>query len=360
MFKITLDHVKNIGKFIGIICLLLFGITNTSSAQELPEPLYISEVGTIQNIYWSSDEENLVFQYAQRAVIDGVLTTSQLGPWFTYRANEGREQNLVESADRPQALTNMNSRFSFPPQAVTSRGFQSFLFPSPNQRYIAYATGLVAGLDSYNIYALAIVDLESGNATIFEDVLLNFSSNNMFIDYEIRWSANSQALIITSALMLPGATRYYVNLGNADSEPYAINFENTYFNNELINITRLLDISEDGNRVLTYAQAESGNNIFVWNANQPDQSTSTKAVPTGGLSGGAFSPEGEGWIYYIDGQGLHIYNLITEESQLLNPEINASRFGFAYFSPNGNQIALYDFVSDNHDSIYLYNINEES
>lgn len=177
----------------------------------------------------------------------------------------------------------------------------------------------------------------------------------MHADYEIHWSANSQALIITSSAMGPVTRHYYINLGDADSPPLAINFENTYFNNQPINIMMLLDISADGNQVLTDAYIGSERHLFIWDASNPEQSVVTATSLTRSVYGGAFSPLGEEWIYYIDREGLIIYNLITRESQLLNPEINSIRFTFTYFSPNGNLIALHE---RNTSHIYLYRINE--
>ncbi len=353
MLKKPLPYLKSSVKFMSIISLLLPCLTIESIAQDFLDPILISEVEP-KNIYWTTDGETLLFQEATWVATEENLINPQSGEWFNYHIDEQGNWDLTESSARPQVLQSINSRFFYPPQAVTRYGQPSFLFPSPNNRYIAYATEQSRGQYN-NQFSLAIADLETGQYHILEDVLVNFSTFNMLGDYEIRWSANSQALIITSSAMGPVTTHYYVNLGNSDTLPVTINFENTYFNNQQINIMMLLDISSNGNQVLTDAYIAGERHLFIWDAAQPAQSVVTDTSPTGSIYGGAFSPIEEGEIYYIDHQGLTIYNLITRESQLLNSEINSVRFTFTYFSPNGNLIALYE---RNTRHIYLHIINE--
>lgn len=335
---------------IAISCVMTL-LHSQASAQADPYEqyrIYHSGLNLI-NINWANDSSQFVFQEAS----DVGVYTEGLNTWHSYSI---MTEHLT-SADfwplQPDITVAQWQTFEIYPLAKDS----SFVFASPNGRYIVYNA---IGTDSHMPIALplGIADLNTSQYEILDEVLV--SNSAMFsiptIDYAaVRWSPDNNFFTISTEL--PTTLIYFVDISNGINNPEVHPLhEDVIINDEVFDIRSVLDIV--GDNLLLYGGPRGNRSIVVWNATSADG----YEIPiVGEVAGAKFYGETVDQVLFVDEEGLKDYYSANSIINVISPAITSSwAAGGAYFSPNGEYLAIYDGGQEGPSRAYVISVSELS
>ncbi|MBX3065636.1 MAG: hypothetical protein KF726_21850, partial [Anaerolineae bacterium] len=253
-------------------------------------------------------------------------------------------------------------------------GQESFIFPSPNVRFLAYLAerpaGWCGGMDVCG-RPLAIYDqvedtfqyvpypgTNPPNEYIPSGDLWNFERG-----YDIKWSADSSTLYgftITSgnASLTYRITGFSTSPTSLSVEMLSDGFQ---VQNKTVYPVRVIAVSSDGSRFLTGTYG-------FWLYDFADLSESKLLTDRDDwIIGASFDPHDDNVIWYINKFGLFCRDLITAEEVLIDASINSNRatdrspwFTNAIFAPDLSAIALYQNGNGLSDRIFIYRLQSQA
>lgn len=352
MNKLTMKTISGFCTI--IICLLLTVPSQVGGQIDLLLPYQIYSTGlSIINVAWTPDSANLLYQIEN---YDNVLNRPINGPntpnsdtWRQYSLATGQTSRGTVWPLQPTLTAQQIQNF----QIYTEGNDHSFLFRSPNGRYIAYS-GLLPADAGYDP-SLGIADLTANTHRILAEEV-NIERNHflgIFEHYNIQWSDDSSAFTLASGL---GSELYHISQLN-DLNTLVVHWLSTYdglpIGAERYRATNSFDISANGSKLLLggfYLTSSIQSSPFVlWDVT----TNSGVSLPSEGEVVGATFIHNDQRVLYVDGEGLKQYDTTKNQVVLLNPAINSTwGIGGAYFSPNSRYVAIRAGTQ----SLYLFEI----
>ncbi|KAB2864588.1 MAG: hypothetical protein F9K46_04570 [Anaerolineae bacterium] len=347
--------MKSISGFVTLIMCLLLAAPSQVVGQDDPHlPYLIYSTGlSIINIAWTPDSTSIIYQIEN---YDNVLDRPINGPntpnfdtWRQYFVATRQTSRGTVWPLQPTVTAQQIQNF----EIYTDGDTPSFVFRSPDGRYIAYS-GLLPSDAGYDP-SLGIADLETNTHRILAEEV-NIERNDflgVFEHYNIQWSDDSSAFTLASGL---GSGLYHISQLN-DLNTLVVRWLSHYdglpIGAERYRATNSFDISADGARLLLdgfYLGSPTQSSPFVlWDVT----TNSGTPIPSEGKVVGATFIHNDQRVLYVDGEGLKQYDIAKDQVTLLNPDINSTwGIGGAYFSPNNRYVAIRAGIQ----SLYLFEI----
>ncbi len=336
--------------FIGVL------FQQTATAQDDPRQQYFIHRGPmIGNIAWSSDSTRLIFQDTVPGIdinIYGVDTTGY-DTWRDFSVETGQITVTDYWPLQPTLTPEQYEEFEIyrTPDAI------SFIFPSPDGQYIVYA----AHFDGKP--RIGIANLKTGQHHIINRdeafnlmvPTINQFDKGYYRAMGVMWSEDSNAVAIQSVFLGAGDYVHYItNL--SDLEHLVVRdltteaIEASPDRSDAIYLTTLFDISADGQRLLLGDRHHNPQRILQWDVSND---TATALPSIGEIAGAAFYGASEDHVMYIDQEGFKIGE-IGGDISVYNPMITSTwADSAAYFSPDGQYVALYCSISFPCPALYL-------
>lgn len=309
------------------------------------------------NVSWSDDSSRLFFQ--DGGLYDRGVQTDGLN-WYEYSVVT---EELTQSNTwplQPNLTTEQLEHYHIAHNEPNGGGM-SFVFPSPNNRYLVYAATKPTDWGEAPTWPLGIADLHSGEYRIFEEIIVQELSDYERT-YRVRWSANSSSFTVFTITTFGGEQRviYFTDLdeGLENLTVLSLLYDDiTFFTPERGNIfpDDAFDLSSDGKEVLISAPGETGTRLILWNTNDPTQS---KILIEGRILDAAFVGDSDGFVVTITQSGVLLYDLSSDTITTLDSNIVADSLNSAWISPNSQYIAYYDESSKTAETgLYVVSIN---
>ncbi len=306
---------------------------------------------TESNVKWSSDSTKLIFQqgtFHEGNPDYGVI--SHRMTWYVFSTND---KKIIQTDTWP--LQPYLSLEQIDIYSVATLDDQiSFLFPSPNARYLIYAAERPDDWTQY--YPLGIVDLQTREHQVLEDIVVT-DLEEFTWNYDVSWSEDSSsALVRTSGLdQLP----FYIS--GLESGLEAISYVSLYregvnIGDEDVLAWDAFDISDNGEWLLLANLDQNGNRLFLWNATEPSDS---QVIHSGRVLDAAFVVNNENQILYVDREeGLYTFDLVSKESELLLSFDGLEEEPLkAWISPDVSFVVLATFPGSAPDRLYLIELS---
>jgi hypothetical protein len=351
-----LKSIKITSYCLAAFVVVILGI-NTNAQPALP--IIYSHVLHIHNASWSSDGALFTFQLGTYINYDLILgvNTPEFESWFAYDANqEGLSSKGATTWRQYEKLaSHLSAQITL---ATHPDGAISFIFPSPNERYVVYAAPRQRG-DPFG-YALAVTDVITRYTSIISNVRTVYLSDFTNF-YNVIWSAGSTAFVVQHDSGFAADITTYVSDNAADFNPAKIvDLSRIDINGRSLETSReFAAISEDGKKVALSVRANVNESyLLIWNSKDI---VSSQFIPTGQyyypVVAAAFV-NGDQVVLYISEEGLMKYELATQETVLIDASINSTWVDKAWFSPTGKQIALLDSAAlpSEKNTLYMYDI----
>lgn len=284
----------------------------------------------ISNPIWALDSKSFIFQYATET---GVKTTSP--SWFQYQV-EGKQ--LIQTNQWPLQPSLTSTQQQIFEVMIDTSGKSTFLFSSPNGRYVVYVSRRWAKIPGF---ALAIADLQTNEHKILDDISVGASTYDLL--YSVKWSKDSKAFAV-NVDEPPALCSYYVtNFASSVTAATSIYLDRGLPSGSPIrDAFRVFDISSDGSQLLLAGNFSNNQaSIFLWNTLNLPQSQSINGLGNNILAA-AFSPNSQYRFRFIGSKGLVEYDMNAGTQTVLDSSISTAWVQKAWFSPNGSRIILQD------------------
>ncbi|MBX3062270.1 MAG: hypothetical protein KF726_04795 [Anaerolineae bacterium] len=326
--------------------------TGSVTAQLDPEPIHASNSAML-NMRWSLDSTTFVFQ--QNLYLDtggrdfGVHTASM--NWYAY--DQARHE-VTRSDDYPfQPILDTTQKQAM--QLAAIEGQESFVFSSPNGRFLAYLaeppTDWCDGIDVCGrplaIYDQAVesfqyisyVNMFNSTSYVTSGDISDFEH-----DFNLVWSANSSTLY--GYTLTSGNAPLTFRITGFNTSPLVLTVQmlsdGFQVQNESVAADGILAVSSDGMRFLTGTYG-----FWLYDFADPSKSKQL-ADPKVWIISAIFDPQDDNVIWYINKFGLFRRDLTTDQEVLIDASINSNRatnsspwFQKAVFAPDLSAIALY-------------------
>lgn len=326
--------------------------TGSVTAQLDPEPIH-SFTGAMLNMRWSLD--STIFMFQQNLYLDngerdfGVHTFST--NWYAY---DQARREVIRSDDWPlQPFLDTAKKQAM--QLATINEQESFVFPSPNGRFLAYLaeppTDWCDGIDVCG-RPLAIYDQVAESFQYISYV--NMFNSTSYVtsgdisdfehDFNLVWSANSSTLY--GYTLTSGNAPLTFRIAGFNTSPLVLTVQmlsdGFQVQNESVAADGILAVSSDGMRFLTGTYG-------FWLYDFADLSKSKQLADSKAwIICAIFDPHDDNVIWYINKFGLFRRDLIADQEVLIDASINSNRVTDsspwvqkAFFAPNLSAIALY-------------------
>lgn len=337
--------------FIGVL------FQQTATAQDDPRQQYFIYRGSVvENISWSADSTRLIFQDPWPGFdvhIPGV-DTAGYDTWHDYSVETGQ----ITVADywplQPALTPEQYEEFEIyrSPDAI------SFIFPSPDRQYILYVA-----MSEPLSPRIGIANLKTGQHHIISRdeaynlwvPTINQFDKGYYRAMGVMWSDDSSVVAIQSFFLGAGDYVHYItNLSDLDHLVVRdLTTEASEARRNQPDKPRpweLFDISANGQYLLLGNNDSSPPQIFQWDESND---TVTLLPSVGEIAGAAFYGASEDHVMYIDQEGFKIGE-IDGDIQIHNPMITSTwADAGAYFSPDGQYVALYCSISFPCPALYL-------
>jgi len=285
---------------------------------DMPAADYVIEGEFIVDFRWLPDGTGL-------RVINATLSGDQVLDFqydlATQNTRPSDEQRVISRLDQ---LNNLDGKSPSP---------SGIVFMSPDQQWVVY--GVTENENQY----LAINHLAAEQ----EYILYEAQALSVYSLFTVRWSDDSSAFYVYSATE---AYMYYVSHFAGSWEDMSVVQLNwcgcaNIIDNSLGLVDAIFDLDAAGQTLLIrrFVYPEEGSAIAQLVAlNMKTLNYEILVDQAQDLTAASFGSNGE--IYYIDAQGMHVYEAQSEASRLLNAEINSSWIGKTEISPDGRYVAV--------------------
>lgn len=314
---------------------ILLTATVTLGLNAQPDDLEPILISTEPIAYrWSADGQALVFADGTRSA----RVNLEQGDWIQYDVDT---EQLIETPSWPlqPTLTDQEREMLRPIP-------DSFIFESPNKNYLAYA----AELNPEYSGRLAVGERPTLSFVGFDDKTI-YNPTSIVKSFNVQWNLDNSAFVVTQPTPYAGYEayfHYYVSgfeedMSSARSVHVPSQFGERYFDLDVF------DLSQDGHKVLMYGREIDPNqpvdvwkNRFViWDAANPEASLVLDGLETENVLHGSFIPGSDGeQLLFVDVDGISAYDIATNQKTVLYPEINATLFQQAWFSPDSSHLAF--------------------
>ena len=313
------------------LLLLFVSYSPTHAQRDGFEP--ITQNGVNLGSAWSIDSRRFVFGEGTNQA--GVRVTDE--SWYEYEIETGILKRGNVWPLQP-TLTGSERRLFDP--AITPDGRASFMYPSPNGRYVAYAH-----------FGTDIINVDVADRHLHRDIHTPaYVFDPFFSPYGFRvlWSEDSTTFV----------TLTQQPLGSDPLTPqYVSDFNTGYANLTFIDLGYLnvdgrkygsynaYDISKNGRFVLLRvdeytAGGYSPLHLMVWDAENPDASHVVDDFSE--VVEAAFAPGDESKLLILTELGLVLYDITSDGFTVLTEEINSTWVSLSFISPDGQQLAVTD------------------
>lgn len=297
--------------------------------------------GDISNITWSANSQYLIFKGGSA---DASVNLSQ-GRWFSYDVNTNQ---LTESQIWPLQGSVPNIPIFTPINRVNST-FVSYVFQSPNGRFLIYA-GEEGTLSSGTLrYHLTIADTQNSETSLTPILVRNpFDGPDQL---NVLWSEDGTAFIVVDQQLTPVIK--YVDGFVSDISSARIQILSYQTTNEARAAEKVYDLTSDGSFVLTNSINEQYvSQLVIWNTSDFSMNRVIEGFDGDFIIGASFMFNETGKILLVNNDGLVLYNISTDETSVLDEDINSESFEQAVFSPDGRWLAL----KRNFDELYVIDL----
>lgn len=328
---------------------------NRIAAQDDPRQQYFIYRGSVvENISWSADSTRLIFQDPWPGFdvhIPGV-DTAGYDTWHDYSVETGQITVTDYWPLQPTLTPEQYEEFEIirTPDAI------SFIFPSPDGQYIVYVA-------NSNAPPIGIANLQTGQHHIISGdeaynlwvPTVNQFDKGCYRAMGVMWSDDSSVVAIQSFFLGAGDYVHYItNLSDLDHLVVRdLTTEASEARRNQPDKPRpweLFDISANGQYLLLGNNDSSPPQIFQWDESND---TVTLLPSVGEIAGAAFYGASEDHVMYIDQEGFKIGE-IGGDIRIYNPMITSTwADSAAYFSPDGQYVALYCSISFPCPALYL-------
>ncbi len=231
-------------------------------------------------------------------------------------------------------------KFDFSDEQITIfEGLDCAISVSPDGRYVIYPLQeQICGESCSNL--LAVGNLEAGTyATIRKAP----DSGNF-----VRWSEDSSAFLIMDYGQVGGIGGiWYIKMPENGTLESAL--EPILLENFSVGDIGFVDISPDGQQVLIRGNGTTHEGLTLWDVRSESSDQQFAAWADGQIilrdqatAGASFLPDDEQHLLIILEQGVVLYDLETEQIQIINPDVNTRWAEWAYFSPDLRYVLVYD------------------
>ncbi len=311
---------------------LFYPTQNSITAQDHERQPIFEGGFDINNVTWSPDSQFVSFHLGG----SDIYVETEWESWYGYELDtgilsEGHVWPLQPQLSKAE-LENFNPLDG------------SYIFLSPNERFIVYATQDDT-LDYYESglhFGLALGDLETGerkNLSLYVETPLNGPEY-----LNVTWSADSSAFVVFDQQLTPIIT-YVSNYGRFIGDAEAISFSTTTG----VGSWNVYDVSDDGRKVLvsamTWENYQSDYRLMVWDVTDSSQSIVIDEVDASEIAAAILAPDTLDRILFVNPEGLSEYDSQSHQTTLLDPMLSGGYFevGRIMFSPDGRWLAYYGF-----------------
>ncbi len=315
-------------------------------AQPTPTaPLYIG--GSVGQIAWSNDGQNVAF--IEKSSSNAVELPEP--EWMHWIEVDAVSQSISTHTIWPfQPTLTQQELKAFAPQ---TSGRTSFIYESPNHRYLVFARGT-------EVASLTLADRQTNQAITVLPELHILSPDRGPDGFKVHFSADSTAFTVT----------YEAGFTDEDGlvyvSGYAFNLSDAFRvvigdigQNLEARYRRIEDLSEDGKSVLITGLPDASSydkrHLYQWDASSLQSRDVTPAQVTN-VKGAAFSPQTEDRLLMVTEAGLISYNHLTDEMLTVRDDITSDGAADkAYFSPIGEYVLL-SAETESHTDIYVFDL----
>lgn len=318
-----------------IIILSVLSVQKKEAQQPLFEPI-VTDVSSA-NLMWSTDSQQLVF----RSIFVSQSTVHIIeNDWSVYNIVT-KSLSQTDVFPLQPTLTRAES-LAFDPAFYDN--LESFIYVSPNERYIAYGE-----LPTEQGWSVTI-----GDRYTREKIQTNIQVLNPFLadEFDVIWSADSNTLLVTTNDYSSQPFIQYVSNWNDNSTEIIYNFtRNLNIDNREFFIIKGCDLSADGHIALVIAQdmtaTERTHSLILWDIYNTSSSIIVDGF--GDIIGASFSPNDENQVLLVTERGFIQYDILTKTYSVININISSDWVTNAIFSPDGQWVALTDI----HNMLYI-------
>ncbi len=328
--------------------LFLLGTSSLLFAQGPEQPIYVGS--GILNIKWSNDSGSLVFQEPFNELIG--VQTSERNTWYQF-ISDTKQVTRSNSWPLQPALTS-GQRQSF------EIAFDSFIFPSPNGRYLVYVAE-PAGWTNPALFPIGLADLQTNQHRIIQEIQVN-NASVFDTNYVISWSGNSLVFSIVGEGYAGKRQPFYVSNFTPNLSTLIVQsiVEGLAFGGDTIYPQMIFDISNNGSQVLLEdLRPDFTSRLFLWDVNNI---AASKIIPTTTrVVEAAFNPSNEQILLFVDQGGLKRHDLNSNTTTTLDVGINPSwADGGIWISPDARKVAVYNSDPGGRDYLYVFAIGSDA
>lgn len=318
-----------LGKTLILFCLMIFVPTGFAQ-QGAPAADYIIQGESIGEFQWLLDGTSL-------RVIDETTSVEQQKD-FEYDLTSQTSQPSSEllSAQQLDQLGILET------ESTAGTRASSIVYLSPDKQWAVY------GVTEKEQHYLAISNLISRQDYVIHDApMLVIDQAHLF---KARWSNDSSALYVYSSDG-PNVYWYYIShftKALKNTSVIRLNERQGSVKGAIGPVVEVFDIAAQGEILLleTIVRTESPTSIGsqLVALNMKSSTYDILIEQTQSIVGASFGKNDV--VYYIDLQGMYIYNVKDKSSQLINTDINASWVGDVEISPDGRYVAAIEGGND--------------
>ncbi len=341
--------------FLAVSLILSIGIKADLAAQQQDlAPIYSGWFTS--NPSWSSDSTK--FAFGSEGFLSDLMNGT--GQWYVY---EVYTRTLSERNRWPLSSIPSITRELFENLSTEVVEQAQFTYRSPNWRYLVSPGRREIQRPSGNFSATVLVDIQANE--VFDLPLEVPAAYPAPRSFQVVWSDDSSAFTLgTAPLLVPDLSffTYVSGYASADaSEEQTLitrNFTEFSYDERPFNVQGVYDLSPTGTQVL-FQSVESASEypVFIWNAETNSyRKIADLSAPSYIQTDAMFDEAGTGF-YIINDSGIIHYELETGETTLIRADISSMWVDRAFFSPNGNWLALFDYRADGSTDIYMVEVN---
>ncbi len=330
-----------------IVILSLIGGTIPQLLLAQSNPLIpVFQGGLLRGIAWSNNSQQFTFTDTGNRI----AVTLESSDWIHY---DMLSQSIGDSTVWPLQPTLTQAELAlFAPFASNQL---SFIYESPNQRYLVFARG-------EEVFSLTLADRLTHQTITLSPQLHVLDPRYGPDSFRVLFSADSSAFTVMYATDFSDeygvlyVSGYASNISDAFDiliGDFGQNFDARY--------AQVEDLSENGKSVLLIGNPTVPNSpysnerhLYLWDSESLDGIDITPPQQQN-IKGAAFSPQTEDRLRMIANAGLIEYNRSTHELVVIRSDITADWVDKVYFSPTADSVAITKEIGG-HTELYVVDL----